>query len=255
MISSIVITRNEEMNIAACLDTLTWTDEIIIVDAFSEDRTVQLAQNYPVRLYQRPWPGFSAQRSYALSLATHPWVLFVDADERISPALAAEIRSRTGDPGDYDGFLIPRRNFFLGKWIRNAGWYPDYQLRLFRADLARFTDREAHEHAVVDGAVGRLVEPIIHYSYRDLDHYLRKLIYTTSLEAREMQKQNSRFSFRECLTRTFFTFQDMFFQRRGYRDGMHGFLVCALSAFYVFLSHAKLWELSLSEGREDQPCI
>src|SRR5499427_10384824 len=173
-LSAIIITRNEEANIGACLDRLAFCDERIVVDAGSTDRTVALARQKGARVETHDWRGFGAQKNFALSLAQGDWVLSIDADERVSGALAREIEHAVAD-GCADGFEIPRLSSFAGREMRHSGWFPDYVLRLFRRGKARFTDDLVHERVICDGPVARLSAVLDHHPVRRLEDALARV--------------------------------------------------------------------------------
>lgn len=188
-VSAIVITFNEQENIDACLGSLTWCDEIVVVDSNSTDRTREIASRFTPHVFVNPWPGFSEQKNYAASRATGDWILHVDADERITPALRDEIISLVRDPGDgprCDGYFMPRINHWLGRPIFHGGWYPDYSVRLFRRGKATCVGM-SHETFVVDGPTGRLKNPLMHYSYRSVrQHAERAVLRSAPLDALEL---------------------------------------------------------------------
>ena len=176
LLSVIIITKEEEKNIGSCLDSVLWADEVVVVDAFSQDRTVAVCQEKGVRVFRRAWDGFVQQKRFALEKVKGPWVLSLDADERVTEGLKQEIRSilLSGDAA-CDGYAIPRRSYFLGKWIKHGGWYPGYQLRLFRKTKVRLPERRVHEGFVVDGRVGHLRGDILHNTYPTMGHMLEKM--------------------------------------------------------------------------------
>ena len=188
-LSVAVIARNEQDNIGECLDSVAWADEVVVVDDFSTDRTPEICRSRGVRFFQEPWKGFAGQRNSAVDKTRNPWVLALDADERVTPQLAREMRRRLEDAGEAAGFRIPYRNHFRGQWIRGGGWYPDYHLRLFRKDRGRFSDREIHEAPELDGPVETLDSPLIHLAYRDIAHYLRKMDSYSTLMARQYHRE------------------------------------------------------------------
>src|SRR5256885_2889130 len=166
-VSAVVVTLNEEERLRACLESLTWADELVVVDAESSDKTGQIAREFTDRVWVRPWPGFAAQKNFALEQATSDWILSVDADEEVSPELREEIRAVLGRPGEgADGYRVPRRNIFWGRWVRHGGLYPDWQLRFFRRGRGRFVDQAVHESVEVTGTVGPLGGPPGHRGYR-----------------------------------------------------------------------------------------
>ena len=163
-ICGLVICKNEEKNIEACLKSILWCDEIVVADSFSSDNTLNIAKRYTDKIYQNEWKGFAAQRKFALSKAGSEWILSLDADERCTPELESEIRSvLSADNVSEEGFEIPRKSFFLGKWIKHCGWYPDHQLRLFRKDSGYVKERLVHEGYEVNGKIGKLRNDILHF--------------------------------------------------------------------------------------------
>lgn len=243
-ISSVIITYNEERNIGDCLESLKWTSEIIIVDAFSSDRTVGIARVYTDKILQREWQGYSQQRNFGLSQASNEWVLFIDADERLSNALSYEIiEAITNDSGLYDGYYMPRQSFYLGRWITHGEWHPDLKLRLIKKDKGRWSGQSVHEIIILNGKARRLKNSIYHYPYVDISHHLEKFNRYSSLFAQDAFKKNEKFKFHQLLWRTFIRFIKAYFLKRGFRDGFAGFVIAVLQSFDVFLRYAKLYEL------------
>jgi len=214
--------------------------EIVIVDAFSTDRTVEICRKYTDRIYQHEWPGYAKQKQRAVDYAGAPWVLILDADERISPELRDEIAVAIRQT-DCNGFYIPRKNFFLGRWIRHSGWWPDSTLRLFRKGKGSLEDREVHEKVLVQGRVGNLTSPLQHYTYRTISDYIKKMETYSTLAAHELRKRG-RPGMASLLFRPFFTFLKMYVLRLGFLDGMHGLVLAVLYGYYTFLKYAKAWE-------------
>jgi glycosyltransferase involved in cell wall biosynthesis len=167
-LSVVVVTRDEEERIRTCLESVAWADELIVIDAESQDKTAAIARELTDHVVVRPWPGYAAQKNYGLEMARGAWILSLDADETVSPALREEIQAIVERDGPRDGYEVPRRNIFWGRWVRHGGLYPDWQLRLFRRGRGRFGERAVHESARVDGAVGRLTGHLEHRSYRDV---------------------------------------------------------------------------------------
>ncbi|OIP39279.1 hypothetical protein AUJ95_05745 [Candidatus Desantisbacteria bacterium CG2_30_40_21] len=240
-ISVIIITHNEEKNILACLSSVKWADEIVVVDAFSTDNTKKLAEEFGAKVFQVKWQGYGKQKNYALSLANGDWILSLDADERITPELAEEIQT-VMPHSQMDGYQISRKAYFLGKWIRHSGWYPDYCLRLFRKDKARFVEKPVHEFVELDGKMDQLKGVLLHYTDTCLEHYLHKLCCYTTLAADELAAKNKKASLGDIIIRPSFIFVKMYVLKKGWMDGMHGFILAVLSSFYVFVKYAKLWE-------------
>ncbi len=240
----IVITRNEEKNIAECLGSVRWADDIIVVDAHSTDRTRELARQCGATVFERPWEGYAAAKEFAVGQAAHPWVLWLDADERVSPELAEELHSLLASEPREAGYEVARKAYFVGKWIRHCGWYPGYVMRVFRKDHVRFHDRRVHEYATVDGPVGRLQSDLIHYTDRTLYHYLKKFNRYTTLAAEDRDDGPRRVRIVDLLLRPPLTFLRMYILRGGIMDGRHGLLLSLFSSAYVFVKYAKWWELS-----------
>lgn len=198
-VSAAIITLNEERNLHRCLKSIAWVDEIIIVDAGSTDRTVQIGEEAGAKVYYRPWPGFAKQWENAINLCSNNWILLLEADTEIEPELVEEIQEVLVSPGETRGFCLLYKNFFLGKWIRYCGWYPSPKLRLFRKDSVRVIHREVHENfTVVPYIVKELSRGHVkHYSYHSLHQYLKKFNNYTDLDALEMFKTNANTSFSE----------------------------------------------------------
>jgi glycosyltransferase involved in cell wall biosynthesis len=253
-VTATVITRNEAANIAAALESVRWADEIIVVDSESTDDTVGIARGYTDNVIVRPWPGYVAQKNFAADQASHDWIFSLDADERVTPALADEIRALLESDPPAAGYRIPRVAFHCGRWIRSTDWYPDYQLRLYHRRRARWAGRHVHESVRADGPVARLRGEIRHYAYRDLAHHLQTMDRYTSLAARQMFEDGRRASWIDILITPRLTFFRNYVLRGGFRDGMPGLIVSAMNAYYVGLKFAKLWELcSLSTSTPPAP--
>ena len=242
-VSVTVITRNEAANIAAALESVRWADEIIVVDSESTDSTVEIAQRFTGRVIVRPWPGYVAQKNFAAEQAAHDWILSLDADERVSPELATEIRALLEAGPQASGYRIPRVTFHFGRWIRTTDWYPDYQLRLYHRRRGRWTGRYVHESVSVDGSVSRLRGELQHHAYRDIAHHLQTMDRYTTLAARQMFEDGRRASWIDILVTPRLTFVRNYILRGGFRDGMAGLVISAMNAYYVGLKFSKLWEL------------
>jgi glycosyltransferase involved in cell wall biosynthesis len=241
-VSALVITKNEAENIRDCLASLQWADEIIIVDAESTDDTVTQAREFTGKVFIRRWEGFSAAKNFALAQCTGDWVLWLDADERVTPELREEIFSALPNNPAAAGFEMPRLANFLGKWIHHGGWYPGYVLRLFRRGAGRFDDKPVHEGVQVDGKIARLKNHLLHYTDRNLQHYFEKFNRYTSLAAEELNQRGRRFHLWDLLLRPSWFFFRMYVLKAGFLDGLPGFILARLSAAYVFAKYAKLWE-------------
>jgi len=251
-ISVTIIAWNEEDRLRACLESITWADEIIVVDSESTDKTVQVARDFTDRIWVRPWPGFAAQKNFALDQATGEWVLSLDADERVTPELQERIRTIVRTDGSAHGYRIPRRNLFWGAWVRHGGLYPDYQLRLFRRGAGRFVESAVHESVVVKGRVETVAEPLLHHSYRGLDDFVTRSNRYSALAAAEIIKRGGRIHLADLALRPLGRFVSMYLLRRGFLDGWRGFVLAVLYANYVFLRMAKAWEARRGQSGRDQ---
>jgi glycosyltransferase involved in cell wall biosynthesis len=247
-VSVVIVTKDEEANIEDALRSAAGAQEIVVVDAFSSDRTVEICRRYTDKVFQHAWDGYARQKQRAVDHAQGPWVLVLDADERISPELRDEMTLALQHT-DYDGFSLPRRNYFLGRWIQHSGWWPDRTLRLFKKDRGGLEDREVHEKVVVNGRVGRLTAPLEHYSYRTISDYIRKMEVYSTLAAQEIRK-NARPGIFSLLLRPLFTFFKMYVLRLGFLDGVHGLVLAALYGYYTFLKYARAWEQHENTGNQ-----
>ncbi|MCD6320355.1 MAG: glycosyltransferase family 2 protein [Candidatus Desulfofervidaceae bacterium] len=241
-LSAIIITYNEEKNIEACLKSVSWADEIIVVDSFSTDKTLEIAAKFTDKISQHPFYGYGKQKAFALSKASGEWILSIDADERVTPALKEEIEIAISN-SEIAGYYLPRKNFFCGRWIRHSGWYPNYQLRLFKRGKARFDERLVHEKVVVNGKIGYLKTPLIHYTYSSLTDFLKKMQKYVDLWAQEKKKAGKKGGIGRGFFHGFWTFFKMFFLQAGFLDGRYGLLLASLYAAYTLAKYARLEEL------------
>lgn len=241
-LSAIVITYNEESNIEHCLRSISWADEIVMVDAMSQDRTLEIARKFSPRVFEKQWEGYYQAWSYALSVASGEWVLAIAADERVTEDLKSEIQETLKNPL-FDGYLIPRKSFFLGKWIKHCGWYPDRTLRLFRREKGYVTNKLVHEGFRVNGKTGLMRAPILHYTCPDLRSYLTKVNHYSSLKALELYQKGRRATAQHLIFPPIARFLKMYFLKLGFLDGIEGFLLSVLSGFSVFIRYTKLLEM------------
>ena len=241
-LSAVVIALNEEARLRSCLESVAWADEIVVVDAESQDKTVQIAREFTEHVLVRPWPGFAAQKNFALEQATGDWLLSLDADEEASPELRDEIAKILVQAGAADGYAVARRNVFLGQWIRHGGLYPDWQVRLFRRGRGRFVDRDVHESVEVDGRVARLSGHLVHRSYEGVSDFFDRANRYSALAAQELVRGGRRARARELVLRPLGRFLSMYLAQRGFLDGRKGLLLAALYAYYVFMRTARVWE-------------
>jgi len=243
-ISACVICFNEERKIRRCLSSLGWCDEIIVMDSFSTDNTAAICREYTERVYQHEWLGYIAQRNMVRDLALHPWILYLDSDEEISPDLRDEILAEFNRGTDvFVGYEFPRQVYYIGRWIRHGEWYPDVKLRLFRKNRGRTEGIEPHDTVVVKGPVKRLKSPVWHYTYDDLRDHLDTVNRFSTISAQQKFVQEEPFRWLDLFFRPPFRFLKGYILRAGFLDGMHGFIIAVVSVYAAFAKYAKLWEL------------
>jgi glycosyltransferase involved in cell wall biosynthesis len=245
-ISVYMITYNNERTVEKAVKSVIWADEIVVVDSFSTDKTVEICRRFTDKVFQRKWPGFRDQYQYAADVTTHPWVMFVDADEEISPELAEEIRKELNSrEEEQEGFFVYRQTYYLGRWIRYGGWYSDYEIRLYRRDRGKW-EGGLHARVVVDGKVKTLKHQYLHYPYRDISDQIQRADRYSGIAAEDMLQEGERFSLLRLLFHPAFRFVKEYFFKSGFRDGMPGLVIITATMFYVFMKYAKLWELTRS---------
>lgn len=238
-----VITRNEAANIAGALRSISWADEIVVVDCGSSDDTVAIARQFTDRVIVEPWPGYAAQKNFAATHASHDWILSLDADERVSEPLADEIKALMQSEPAARGYRLPRVTFHLGRWIRSTDWYPDLQLRLYDRRQGTWVGRYVHESVSMVARVDRLRGELQHFAYRDVAHHLQTMDRYTTLAARQMYEEGRRAGWLDVLVRPRLAFARNYVLKGGFRDGTAGLIVSMMNAHYVGLKFAKLWEL------------
>jgi glycosyltransferase involved in cell wall biosynthesis len=243
-LSVIIIALNQEANIGPCLESARFADEIVVVDTGSADGTVALARTYGVRVVTAPWQGFAGTKNLALDQAQGDWVFSLDTDERLPAALRDEILAVVRADGPLNGYRVPRKNYFGGRWIRRLGWYPNYTLRLWRRGRGRFREREVHEEVEVAGPVGTLQTPLDHYSYHNLEEYAARQDRYARLAAREMARQGRRLRPGELWWRPFFTFWKLYLMKLGILEGALGLSLAWQGSRYNFLKYHYLRELT-----------
>jgi glycosyltransferase involved in cell wall biosynthesis len=246
-ISVAIITLNEERNIGACLESVKWAEEIVVCDSGSQDRTLDIAEGYGARTFRDEWRGFAGHKNLAVERCGQPWVLSLDADERVTEALRWEIEGVLADPAAPNGYLVPRRSYFLGRWIRGCGWHPDESIRLFRRDRGRFAERAVHESVVVEGRVGRLESPLEHYTYDSISAFLQRADRYSTLAAAELHRAGRSCRPPDLVLRPAWTFLRMYLLQSGWREGWRGLVLSGLYAGYAFSKYAKLWELGQAD--------
>jgi glycosyltransferase involved in cell wall biosynthesis len=253
-ISACITCCNEERNIRRCLKSVVWADEIVIVDSFSKDRTVEICREFTDKIYQHEWLGYIGQKNLIKEMAAGPWILFVDADEEVSPELRCEIVAefQSGRNSACDGYEFPRMVRYLGRWIRHGEWYPDLKMRLFRKAKGICAGQEPHDRTTVDGTVKRLKGHLFHYTYDNLQDQIHTINDFSTITAHGMFRAHRRFRWRDLLFRPQIRFFKAFIVKRGFMDGMLGFIIAMCSSFGVLLKYAKLYELYRSQGNQHQ---
>ena len=241
-LSIIIITKNEAGNIQACLDSVKFANEWIIVDSGSTDGTVEIARAAGATVIETSdWPGFGPQKSRALDAADGTWVLSIDADERVSAELQAEIRAVLLTAQPADAYEIPRKSWYCGRFIEHAGWSPDYVTRLFKRGSAKFSDDLVHERILVNGSTGRLRTPLLHYSFRDFSQVLQKIDLYSTLSAQQRYAQGKRGSVGKAVLHGFAAFMRTYIFKRGFLDGSHGLALAISNAEGSYYRYLKLW--------------
>lgn len=238
-ISAVIIAGEEEDNIYDCLESVKWADEIIVVNSESKDRTVEIAGQFTDKVYVKKWEGYARQKEYALNLASNEWVLSLDADERVLPALKNEIISINED---VNGFFIRRENYFLDKHITTCGWDKDYQLRLFKKSKTAVNHRPVHEGFRVEGTVGKLQNPMKHLTHISLKKTFEKINEYSTLQAEELYV-HKKVSGMGMVLHSLSAFLRYYFSQKGYKDGVHGLMVSLINSMTTMQTYMKMWEL------------
>ena len=251
-ISSIIIARDEETNIHRCIKSqINVVDDIVvIVDSRTIDKTIQIASTFQnVNCEIVEWKGFAQTKIYALSKTKYDWVLWIDADEEITPGLAEELKQFKQSLNRYAAYDVARRAFFLGKWIKHSGWYPARVTRLFNKQQISFNEKEVHEHLKMEGTVGKFKNDLNHYTGPSIEHYFIKYNTYTSLAAKELFEKGKKATVIDILLRPIFLFCKMYIFRLGFLDGLQGLILAAFSSSYVFTKYCKLWELNRERSK------
>ena len=242
-VSVTIIALNEAEHICAAIDSAAWADEILLVDSGSSDGTPDIAKAKGVTVLSRDWSGYVDQKNFAAERASNDWIFSLDADERIPPALAAEISAVVSSEPPMRAYSGPRVTYHLGRWIRTTDFYPDYQTRLYDRRGARWDGKYVHESVRVDGPIGRLQNELEHYSFRDLRDQLERINRYSTLSALKMRDAGRRAGFLDLMVQPPAAFLRNYILRRGFLDGAAGFTISVMNTYYVFLKFAKLWEL------------
>ncbi|HEU5022487.1 MAG TPA: glycosyltransferase family 2 protein [Bryobacteraceae bacterium] len=246
-ISATIVTLNEERNIARAMASLKpCVDETVVVDSGSSDQTREIAARMGARVVREEWRGYAEQKNFAAACAAHDWILSIDADEELTPELAAEIQAlrATGERDDVGGWAMPRRARYLGRWIWHSGWYPDAKIRLYHRARGAWKGERVHESVEVAGAVGALRNDLLHFTCDSIGQHLRTLDRYTSLAAQAIQESGKPVGVRRLVIDPPWTFVRSYFFQRGFLDGTHGFVIAAMAAFYTFVKYAKAREMT-----------
>ena len=244
-LSVILITKNEAANIRACLESVAWANEIIVVDAGSADGTIEICREMGAQVFVHDWPGFGVQKNRALSYATHDWVFSLDADERVTPELRTAIVREIRAEGSVNAaYRISRRSSFCGRFMRHSGWYPDHIVRLFKRDTARFSDDLVHERLLVTGKIGQLEGELLHYAFEDIEEVLRKVDQYSSAGAVMLQQRGRQASLPGAVVRGLWSFVRTYFLRAAFLDGREGFMLAVSNAEGTYYRYLKLMLLN-----------
>lgn len=244
-ISAVIITFNEEMKIERCLQSINWVDEIVVVDSYSRDRTVEICRQYTDKVYQLPWPNSTAkQRAIADQYASHDWILALDADEVVTKGLRDEISALFGKEPDVTAFGIPRSEYLSGKFILGGGWYPQYKFILYRKSMGEWAGGPVHLKFITRGKAGFLKNPILHDGAPSFKIFVDKFNHYSSIEANaDYSGHNRKFSLWRMFFKPLERFWGRFVLQRGYQDGLHGFFMAAVIGLNYFLRELKIYEL------------
>ena len=241
-LSAAIIAFNEEKKIADCIKSLSFVDEIVVVDSHSSDRTREIAESLGAKVIKKDWPGHVEQKNFALSATSNEWVICIDADERVSQKLREEILSVMQKP-DCAGFAMPRKVFYINRWINNCGWYPARKLRLVKKSAARWGGVDPHDTLKVEGLEKKLSGDLYHLSFDSIHDHFKTIDHFTRVSAQEAYKEGKRTTVIDVTLRPLFTFVKMYLLKLGFLDGAPGFIVCALSAFHTFTKYDRLGSL------------
>jgi glycosyltransferase involved in cell wall biosynthesis len=243
-ISAVIITHNEERRLEDALKSLAGVaSEIIVVDSYSTDETVRIARKYTDRVFERAWTNYADQKNFANEKASRPWILSLDADERLSPELQKAIDElKRSEPG-CAGFSVPRQVFYLGRWVRHSGWYPDWRIRLFRKDSARWEGEFVHERLVVQGKIRKLRAPIHHFTYRNIHEHMARINKFSDLAAQKLYAEQKKSRWYHLFFLPVFRFFRAYVWKRGFLDGFAGLVISVLTGYAVFARYAKLREI------------
>lgn len=253
MLSVIIITKNEQAHITECIQSVAFADEIIVLDSGSTDNTCALARAMGAQVYHTThWPGFGPQKNKALELATHDWVLSIDADERVPHAMAEHIQQVLQNP-QADAYTVARLSCFGGRWIKHSGWWPDRLVRLFKRDKGRFKDVAVHESVIVQGLTQDLQAHLLHYPYDSLETLINKTNQYSSAAAQQLHDKGKTIGIFGIMAKAFWTFVRIYLIRRGFLDGKEGFILAAVASAGSFFRYSKLWLLNRKTNWKPEP--
>jgi len=242
-ISATIICMNEERTIQQCLESLDFVDEIVVVDSGSTDRTVEICEQFTGKVIHHPWPGHVEQKNYALEQARNEWILSLDADEVVSSELRENIlRALENDRGKYDGYRVNRHVFYLGRWINHC-WYPEYKIRLFKKSKGKWVGKNPHDRVELNGRYRDLKGDLEHYTYRDISQHLCTIDSFSSIGAQGKFEGGESPRIFGLVLNPLFRFFKLYVLKKGFLDGMPGFIIAVLGSYYCFLKYAKLWEI------------
>ena len=241
-LSVIIIAKNESENIADCIRSANFADEVVVLDSGSSDNTNAIARKLGAKVFNKPWKGYGQHKNLAIQLAKHEWIFSLDADERITPALKKEI-IKTINQSHLNVYDVPRRSLFVSRFINYSGWQPDRTKRLFKKGSARFSEHQVHEHLITQHEIGHLTEPLIHYSYRDFETVLKKINVYSSLGASDLKNRGKKGSLKKALFHAFWAFIRTYFLRLGFLDGREGLMLAISIAEGTYYRYIKLMYL------------
>ncbi|MFH2012816.1 MAG: glycosyltransferase family 2 protein [Pseudomonadota bacterium] len=247
-----IIAYNEEENIRECLQSVEWADEIVVVDGESTDRTVEICKEFTENVFINPWPGHKEQKNFAISKASNLWIFSIDADERVPDELKNFILKELENPAS-DGYRFPRQNYFLGKWLKHGGWYPDHVLRLFRKDKGSFGGINPHDKVIIEsGKVSTVSIPLIHYTYKSISQYVSKQDSYSSISAQQQHGSNKNLTILllKVIGKPVWKFFETYIIKAGFLDGISGLITAIVASYALFLKQIKIWEINQSNNND-----
>ncbi len=247
LVTAIIPTYNEEKNIEAAIKSVLWADEIIVVDSFSTDRTLEIAKKYPVTIYEHEYVNSATQKNWIIPQAKHGWIFLLDADEEASDELIAEVKKTIQLKDACDAYWIPRINKYMGKWVKYSGWQNDAVIRLFKRDTCKYQDKHVHSEVETTGKVGRLKYKIKHDAYKDFAVILKKIDTYSSWKAYDRRRKTKKVTAFHLVAKPAFKFFKHYIMKLGFMDGRVGFIISSLSAYDVFIRAVKMWRIEEGE--------